>query len=228
MHLHTGLWSELPPNFQDFARSNIPSFLQFLAEPFTNLLTSAWGIDAQLLFSGINHGVLFAVYAPDTVGRTTNEFVDKQIRHKPRRFHGLASLPVDNWVTNENEALNALQSALEDSDNMIGIKLAHPHMKINLTDTAYYTIYNVAETTGVPVYVHMGTAVSDESLQNEEATHPAFFENAIQQYPNVRFILGHMGNGAIYDNLEDPIDACIRLATTYSNVYLEASGTGFR
>lgn len=227
MHLHTGTWADLPESFQEQLLENIPSpfNIPLLAEPFSNILLSAYGTAAQLICSRISRGVLFAVYAPDTIGLATNKFVYEEIQKVPKKFYGLASLPVDNWDTNEAKALNMLRKYLA-LPEFIGVKMAHPHMKINLNDARFYSIYEVAREFGKPVYVHTGLALTPESLDTPEATHPAFFEEAIQLFPDVNFILGHIGNKADFEGLEDPFVACFRLAQQYTNVYLEASALG--
>lgn len=55
MHLHTGLWDDLPESFQETLLETIPFPFNFplLAEPFVNILLSAYGIGAQLVCSRI-------------------------------------------------------------------------------------------------------------------------------------------------------------------------------
>lgn len=227
MHLHTGLWDDLPESFQETLLETIPFPFNcpLLAEPFVNILLSAYGIGSQLLCSRISRGVLFAVYAPDTTGLAENKFVKEQIEQWPNKFYGLASLPVDNWEENEEKALNLLRKYLARPE-FIGVKMAHPHMKINFNDPRFYSIYGVAQEFSKPVFIHTGLAATEGSFTNPEATHPDFTEEFIQLYPDVTFILGHMGNKAVFDGLDDPFDACFRLAGQYSNVYLEASALG--
>jgi len=227
MHLHTGTWDDLPQSFQDDLLEQIPFPFNFpiLAEPFVNILLSAYGIAAQLVCSRIQKGVLFAVYAPETTGLAENEFVQDQINSLPNKFYGLASLPVNDWEKNEADALDLLRQFLV-LPEFIGVKMAHPHMKINFNDATFYSIYGVAAEIGKPVYIHTGLAFTEGSLTNKEASHPDFTEEFIQLYPDVTFIVGHYGNKAIFDGLADPFDASFRLATTYSNVYLEASALG--
>ena len=227
MHLHTGFWDDLPESFQETLLETIPFPFNFplLAEPFVNILLSAYGIGAQLVCSRIQRGVLFAVYAPETTGLAENKFVETQIKNWPNKFYGLASLPVDNWEHNEDEALDLLREYLA-LPEFIGVKMAHPHMKINFNDPRFYSIYGVAQEFSKPVFIHTGLAASEGSFTNKEASHPDFTEEFIQLYPDVIFILGHMGNKAVFEGLDDPFDACFRLATKYSNVYLEASALG--
>lgn len=226
MHLHSGLFKDIPRAFQDLLLETIPFPLpRFIASPFFNLILSAYGVAFQLFCARVQRGVFFAVYAPESTGITTNRFVRDQIRKLPHKFWGLASLPVVNWEKNEHRSLDLLRKYLA-LDEFVGIKLAHPHMRINLNDPQYYSIYGVAREYHKPVYIHTGTVFAPNSLANKEATHPDFLEQAIQLYPTVTFILGHFGNGAIFDGLDDPFDACFRLALTYSNVYFEVSAFG--
>lgn len=230
MHLHTGVWDDLPDSFREQLQEVFPFPLNvlpdFLLGPLTNLvILSPLGIDLQLYLGGVDRGVLFAVYAPDTAGLTSNERVLKRVRRAPGRFRGLASTYTTNWPADEDDALDHLRTYLSEPE-FVGVKMAHPHQGINLTDPTYYSIYGVAEEFDVPVYVHTGKARAKGSSENPEATHPAFLEEAVRAYPNVTFVLGHAGNGATYDDLEDPLEACLRLARTHSNVYVEASALG--
>ena len=79
-----------------------------------------------------------------------------------------------------------------------------PHMLVDLNDNRFYSIYDVAREFDKAVFVHTGKAGSSGSLDNKEATHPNFLEEAIQLYAGVWFIVGHVGNRADFEGSLDP------------------------
>lgn len=99
-------------------------------------------------------------------------------------------------------------------------------MKISINDSRFYSIYGVAKKFDKPVFVHTGKRGSPDFLTSRESTHPDFLEEAIQLYPEVQFIIGHMGNRADFEGLDDPQDDFFRLALHYPSVWLEASTIG--
>ena len=153
---------------------------------------SAEGVINEMNKAGIDKSILFAVYAPRSVGVTTNEFVLSQTPHNPSRLYGLASLSVENWETEGQASLEKLRIALSDP-RMVGVKLAHTHMHFRMDDSAYYPIYSVAGEAGKPVYVHTGPSPFDGTKSEEPYINPNYLEEAIASHPNTNFILGHLG-----------------------------------
>ncbi|HBP20573.1 MAG TPA: hypothetical protein DEA08_22635, partial [Planctomycetes bacterium] len=189
-----------------------------------NSILSSDGIKKQLDEAGIAHGVLFAVYAPHSVGVATNELVRDRRNQNPDRFLALASIDVESWAQHSAARLAELERALKDT-RMIGIKLAHPHMKLGLADPAIFPIYALAERLEAAVYAHIGNSPGPGVDNDRHNTDPLFFEEAVRRHPRCRFILGHVGYDFIGKTLGD-FDTVIRLAHQYPNVYLEASALG--
>ena len=69
MHLHTGTWSLLPPRTKAFVASQFPFPLGLRPESLVDQTLSSEGIIEQLDQAGLERGVLFAVYAPESVGQ---------------------------------------------------------------------------------------------------------------------------------------------------------------
>jgi predicted TIM-barrel fold metal-dependent hydrolase len=224
MHLHTGEWDRIPVAAQNVLRDALPFPLNLAPGAAVNAILSADGIKGQLDDAGVDHGVLFAVYAPHSVGVATNELVRDRRDGHPDRFLALASVDVENWAQNAPARLVELERALRDYD-MIGIKLAHPHMKLGLADPAIFPVYALAERLEVPVYVHIGNSPGPGVDNDRHNTDPFFFEDAIRRHPDCRFILGHVGYDFLGKTLGD-FDTVIRFARQYPNVYLEASALG--
>lgn len=224
MHLHPGEWELIPPETRKFLASRFPFPFKLNPEDLAQSVLTAQGILAELNKAHIRGGVLFAVYAPKTVGICTNEYVISQVAEKPDRLFGLASLRVDRWNKDKDAQLTAFEKALK-SPGMVGVKLAHAHMHFRMDDPRYYDIYKVAGRLKKPIYLHTGSSPFPNISQKEAYTNPAYLEDAIKKHPDTIFILGHLG----YDFIGKKhmhLDVCIKLAKQYKNVFLEPSAFG--
>lgn len=117
---------------------------------------------------------------------------------------------------------------------MKGIKLAFIHNEIPLSETRYDSIYDVALERGVPVYHHIGSSplrkLSDFAAKADQENYiksydPAGLERAIAKYPEVPFIMGHLGYDFNHEGYSFS-EKVFELASRYSNVYLEISAFG--
>ena len=249
MHMHPGRYEDMGPIGKAFLRRTLPGFLP---DSFKDL---SLGLVAKMIFDpyGMIGGIksecesaqvtmcgLFAVYAPETWGVTTNERVsgwlddprNRDAKGKPF-FFGLASVSMTDWPDKEAAALSDLRAGLK-HPLMRGIKLAFIHNSIPLDDARYDSIYQVAEEFDVPVYHHVGSSplrkLVDFSSEGEKRSYlasydPSHLEQTIASHPNLRFILGHVGfdfNKEGYDFTPE----VYALAEKYPNVHLEISGFG--
>ena len=224
MHLHTGEWQDIPPGTRSFLAERFPFPLGLNPEGTAAGVLSGEGVLEELDKAGASQGVLLAVYAPLSVGITTNETVIERIAADPERLYGMASLRVDRWAQDRDQELAALDAALE-HPNMIGVKLAHAHQHFRMDDADYFGIYEVAAAHAAPVYLHTGPSPFPGTSQDPPYTDPAYLEAAIVAYPDTVFILGHMG----FDFLEHQhgtLETCLSLASRYDNVFLEPSAFG--
>ena len=249
LHMHPGRYEDLGPVGRDFLRASLPNALpvslkdrtlsvaaSYLLNPYGNFI----GIKTESEQAGLSRVGLFAVYAPDTWGVTSNEsvisYLDDLRSHdymgRPF-FFGLASLRLLDWPAKEEQALQQLRQALK-HPKMMGIKLAFIHNAIPMNDPKYDSIYQVAQDRSVPVYHHIGSSplrrLKDfpdrvAQLQYLQSYDPAGLERAIRKFPEVIFIMGHMG----YDFNDEGYsfsDKVFELASRYPNVYLEISAFG--
>ncbi len=223
-HLHSGEWEGVPPSTQRFLAERFPFPIGLSAERFADQQLSAEGILEQLDDGGVRRAVLFAVYAPYSVGIASNEVVAEHVSADPERLMGFASLRVDDWNETKDAELARLDAAL-DLPGMVGVKLAHTHMHFRMDDPAYYAIYDVAAAHGAPVYLHTGPSPFPGTHTDAPYTDPAFLEDAIATHPDTEFILGHLGYDFINDEPGD-LEECLRLAGAYPNVWLEPSAMG--
>ena len=112
--------------------------------------------------------------------------------------------------------------------------MAHIHNNVPLDRKGFEGIYELANQYKVPVYHHVGSTplrkLEDFGSNTEKSDYirsydPVMLEDLIEKYPNIPFILGHMGfdfNAEGYDFTDD----AIALAQAYPNVFLEISAMG--
>jgi predicted TIM-barrel fold metal-dependent hydrolase len=224
MHFHPGEWDNIPPATRNYLASRFPFPLSLTPKSLAESVLNAEGILGEMDKAGAAIGVLFAVYAPKTVGVATNEFVQQEVAKNRTRLLGLASLRVDRWNTDKDKELAALRKALSDP-SMVGIKLAHAHMHFRMDDPRYYGIYEISAQMKKPVYLHTGSSPFPNINTQAPYTDPSYLEDAIRKHPKAIFILGHLGFDFIHRK-QGKLDECIRLAKTYKNVYLEPSALG--
>jgi predicted TIM-barrel fold metal-dependent hydrolase len=224
MHLHPGEWEGIPEDTQRYIGSRFPFPLNLNAKTTADGILSAEGILAEMDKGGVAQAVLFAVYSPRTVGITTNERVIADTAKSPDRLFGLASLRLDAFRTDRDAELARLRAALK-NPSMIGIKLAHAHQHVRMDDPFYFGIYQLAAELKKPLYLHTGSSPFPGTSREPPYTDPTYLEAAIQSHPGAIFILGHLGYN-FTDQKLGGLDACIRLAKAYSNVYVEPSALG--
>jgi len=224
IHLHPGDWDEIPAATQSFLASRFPFPLNLDAKSAAKDVLSADGILAEVDKAGLSGALLFAVYAPRTVGIATNELVADSLSRDPQRLFGLASLRVDSWSRDRDAELQRLRTALS-WPGMVGIKLAHAHQHFRMDDSSYFGIYQLSAELQKPVYLHTGTSPFPGTSQAPAETDPAYLEPAIKAHPGAKFLLGHLG----YDFVSKQhagLQTCIELAKKYPNVFLEPSALG--
>lgn len=225
MHLHTGTWESMTPRFQQRVAERVPRALHWIMPFAMPYMLGGKAILRELDNAGISAGGVFALYSPHSTGTATNEFVAGEIAIAPKRLFGFASLRVDQWNINGPEQLAQLEFDLKLLDNFVGVKLAHAHQQFRFDDERFYRIYEIAGRLHKPVYLHTGTSPNPGTRLEPPYADPAYLEEAIRQYPDTVFILGHSG----YDSEGKALtftDSALRLAKAYPNVYLEPGALG--
>jgi len=224
IHFHPGEWKDIPKPTQRYLSSRFPFPFSLTPESLAESIIKSHGIVAEMDKAGIRVGILLAVYAPKTVGVSTNEFVSGQVKEIPERLLGLASLRVDNWAKDKDKELTALRKALS-NPSMVGIKIAHAHQHFRMDDPRYYGIYQISAEMKKPVYLHTGSSPFPGISLKASYTDPAYLEDAIKKHPKAIFILGHLGFDFANKKIGE-LKTCLRMAKTYPNVYLEPSAMG--
>ncbi|MCO7225577.1 amidohydrolase family protein [Pleionea sp. CnH1-48] len=247
MHLHPGSYDKLGPKGKEFVKCVFPIDLpDAIKIPLLRLFSSFQlnpygafiGIKNECRRAAANNCILFATYAPETWGIEPNEdllgYLDDQrnsFEDKPY-FYGLASLSVENWDTEKAASLENLKNALS-HPYVVGIKLAFAHTLTPFDDPKYFDVYEVAKEYDKPVYHHVGTSPLRKVSEFDEdeldfvmrTFDPVYLENAIKQYPDVKFVLGHAGNDANHEGYTK-IEEVFHLAEKYDNAYIEISALG--
>ena len=239
-HLHT---FESPGDFNLVGKGTIvrqlPSFVvpyySALAEKIGDPFAPVLGIEDQLLWAGVDRGVVFATYTHHTVGYATNRHIEKLIwddrnedeQGRPR-FLGMGSVILDEFQDEAIRAqrLEALESYLID-ERVIGIKLAHAHQGVAFDDPVLDDLYALAARHGTPVLLHTGVSPFPGTKTEQEYTNPAGLETVINRFDGlgedgrVEFILSHVGTADARAT-----NASLELAASYDNVWLELSALG--
>ncbi len=236
MHLHPGSLSRFSPGGREFVISSLPPFVRAYAPSILNILSDPYaehvGIQSQTAMAGVDHAVLYAVYAPETTGVFTNRELQAALTD-PRNVredgtpwaYGFASIDWTGFTDDEAEAerrLEALRSYFEAApDLFIGIKLAHPHQQVAFADEAYFGVYDVAAEYDVPVLMHTGFSPFPGTVDEPSHYDPVNLAALVEDRSDVTFVLSHVGQGDARATM-----AALDLAAENDNVYLEVSALG--
>ena len=225
MHLHTGSWDSMPPDFHSRLKESVPTGFKWTMPFMSDWMLSTGSILGQLDDAGISAAGMFAVYSPHTTGIATNEEVSAFCASSPQRLYGFASLRMDQWNVNGDEWLQKFESDLQNLPHMIGVKLAHAHQQVRFDDERFDGMYEIAGRLGKPIYLHTSGSPNPGIRIEPPYNDPYYLENAIQKYPDTIFILGHAGWDSLNKELTY-LDAVIDLSRRYDNVYFEPGALG--
>ncbi|AFS79743.1 putative amidohydrolase 2 [Gottschalkia acidurici 9a] len=135
---------------------------------------------------------------------TNNDTISEAFKKYPDRF-----LPIVFANPCEKNAVESINYYIKEQ-GFLGIKL-HPLMHSYVADSKMLDpVMETAEDLNIPVFIHCG--------------HPPFslpwsIGLLAERFPNVKVIMIHMGHGhGVY------IDASLKMAKRYPNLYLEMSG----
>lgn len=236
MHLHAGSFGMLAAGQRSALAMFTPPFLQPFLPAFINAVSDAYspgvGMLRQAQRAGFSHGVIYAVWTPYTSGWFPNDALS-QILYSPRNvtlpdgklaFYGFASVFFDDFDKEPVRSARcaALESFLaKQGDRMIGIKLAHTHQRVRLDDTNTRCVFDAAKKYGKPIAMHTGLTPIAGALNEPAAYDPSFFESMVKLYPEVSFVLLHVGQGD-----RRATRSALDLTSRYPNVSLEISALG--
>lgn len=165
-----------------------------------------YGITRQVLATG-SPGIQGLTDAAEAVrlAAHANDFLAGQVRRRPDRFSGLASLPLQD----PSAAARELERAVLE----LGLSGAMVHGHTNglyLDDPSVWCVWERAEALGVPVYIHPTDPIPGQwkiydgypellsaawNWGFETGTHAlrVIFSGLFDEFPAARMIIGHMG-----------------------------------
>jgi 2,3-dihydroxybenzoate decarboxylase len=169
------------------------------------------GIDVQVLSSGMRFDKRLDASDPTSLAKRINNELAEVVKRYPERFASFAVLALENPDTAADE--------LERAVKKLGFKgtLIGPEMKEGeyLDNQKYWVLLEMAEKLDVPIYLHPGMPAHD--MIKPYLTYPILARSMwgfaaqaglhamrlicsgiFDRYPNLKIILGHMGEGIPY------------------------------
>jgi len=168
----------------------------------------AHGVDVQVLSFGAPGAQGFDAEVAIPMARDANDRAYEVIKRHPTRFASFAALP----TAAPNEAAKELERCV----TKLGFKGTMIHGHTNgefLDDKKFWPIFEAAQALDVPVYLHPTAPHPDAYkayFEGYEDLHRAgwgfmidtschflriMFSGVFDAYPNLKFILGHLGEG---------------------------------
>lgn len=174
--------------------------------------STAGPLVAEFDQSGVSRGIMYSVYGPtNPFGTDPNDDVSEISLGSDGRIVGLASLNTTGvWEETRDTELNRLANALA-RDEFVGTKLAPPHTCLRLDgDIMREVVDTVAASPSPAIAIHSGTTpfcgpfgdiiLGQRGCCDPEYVNPAFLEPLIQDYPEVSFVLLHIGSDFLDEN----------------------------
>lgn len=185
---------------------------------------------------GIDKIVLMATYFPFKGSGLCNEELLRRIGNK-KRFLMFGSIDImNNLVGGINELRRLAEASL-----ISGIKLYPGYQDFDCSDVMVREIYKIAQQSDIPVMFHSGEL--HHCCQKEEMakgnfkcggrycyldrlgdlSRPKELSRAIKKFPQVKFILSHLGNPH-FGELRDVLRECPNAFTDISGQFVTGSG----
>jgi predicted TIM-barrel fold metal-dependent hydrolase len=201
-HTHPLLIQELAQKYPRYARAAREVFM--IGNNFQPLETFFLQMDV----AGIERVVLLPIACArarqDAV--SSNEQV-AELCGMSKRFIGFASVdPL------EADAAHILEAAVQKL-GLRGLKLDPALQDFDPRDPRVFTVYEAADSLGLPVLLHTGMSWAPETPL--ERGHPIQHEPAIRRFPKLNFVLAHWGWPWVWE--------ATALALKYPNVFLDTS-----
>jgi 2,3-dihydroxybenzoate decarboxylase len=202
------LWYE--PNIWEPHGPAVENRLLDLAEGRLRDMDEA-GIDMQVLSLSTPGCEQFSPVDGTTFSSKTNNELAEAIKKYPDRFIGLAALAPQS----PDEAARELERTVTEL-GFKGVKINSHVGDTYLDDKKYWAIFEVAEKLDVPIYLHPNTPISSMiqpyadygfalagpalGFTIEAAVHTMrlIYSGLFDTYPDLKIILGHMGEGLIH------------------------------
>jgi 2,3-dihydroxybenzoate decarboxylase len=167
------------------------------------------GIDMQVLSYIFLMDESLSASEATSLAKNANEMMAKAVEKYPERFDGFAAIALQD----PEAAANELERAVKE----LGLKgtMIFLPIKDGLDNQKYWVIFERAEKLDVPVYMHPGhpspdmikpyltypilrDAVWGFSAEGGLQAMRLIFSGLLDKYPNLKIVLGHMGEGIPY------------------------------
>jgi predicted TIM-barrel fold metal-dependent hydrolase len=157
---------------------------------------------------GVHHAVVITSYKVD-MDRPSVEELLEILAHDPRVtvVEGLR------WRGNERTDLFTLEERIRDGF-VKGIKLYPGYEPYPINDSSLESVFRIAAKYDVPVMIHTGDTYSKTAKVRH--AHPLLVDDVAVDYPEVKFVLCHLGNPWFNDTAE--------VLYKNDNVYADVSG----
>jgi predicted TIM-barrel fold metal-dependent hydrolase len=163
---------------------------------------------AKMTEHGVDHAVVLTSYKAN-VDRPSVEEVIEILANDPRTtvVEGLR------WRSESRTDLYTLEDRLREG-TVRGIKLYPGYDKYAINDPSLEAVFRIASKYDVPVMIHCGDTYAKDA--KVRMAHPLLVDDVAVDYPDVKFVICHLGNPWFQDTAE--------VLYKNDNVYADISG----
>ena len=163
---------------------------------------------AKMTEHGVDHAVVLTSYKAN-VDRPSVEEVIEILANDPRTtvVEGLR------WRSESRTDLYTLEDRLREGP-VKGIKLYPGYDKYAINDPSLESVFRIAAKYDVPVMIHCGDTYAKDAKVRQ--AHPLLVDDVAVDYPDVKFVICHLGNPWFQDTAE--------VLYKNDNVYADISG----
>jgi predicted TIM-barrel fold metal-dependent hydrolase len=149
---------------------------------------------AEMEANGIDYALVLSSYAVTPERPSTRDILEL-VRDDPR----IGVVAGVRYGRNRAEELAELRSLLEEG-RLKGLKLYPGYEPFSVDDPSLHELYTLAGRYGVPVMVHTGDTYAPHA--RVRYAHPLTVDEAAVAFPDVTFVLCHLGNPWFVDAME--------------------------
>jgi predicted TIM-barrel fold metal-dependent hydrolase len=187
------------------AHVHLNNYLENAARP---TLDKVKELLAAMDANGVDHSVVITSYKVDVDRPSTEEVVEALSEHK--RFTVIEGL---RWRDEARTDLFTLEERVRDGV-VSGIKLYPGYEPYAINDPSLESVFRIAEKHDVPVLIHCGDTYAKGA--KVRYAHPLLVDDVAVDYPDVKFVICHLGSPWFQDSAE--------VLYKNDNVYADISG----
>jgi hypothetical protein len=163
---------------------------------------------AEMEQHGVDHAVVLTSYRVDLDRPSAEEVIETlAMDGRATVVEGLR------WRSGARTDLWGLEERIRDG-LVRGIKLYPGYDRYAINDPSLESVFRIAAKHDVPVLIHCGDTYS--KLAKVRQAHPLLVDDVAVDYPDVRFVICHLGNPWFQD--------CAQVLYKNDNVYADISG----